>query len=75
MICPPQSREPVRWAAILIVSSYFVNRGDRLRTLTAALFLLCFDGYFRPSFEERLSARRGAGRRTTSGAWWCDRAL
>ena len=58
MICPPQSREPIRWAAVLIVSGYLVNRGDRLRTLTAALYILCFDCYFRPS--EALELRREA---------------
>ena len=66
MICLLQSREPIPWAAVLIVSGYFVNRGDKLCTLTAALYLLCFDGYFRPS--EALELRREAPC-TPRGQW------
>jgi len=58
LVCPPRSREPIPWAAVLIVASHLVSCNDRLRILAAALFLLCFDGYFRPS--EALELRKEA---------------
>lgn len=46
---PPQSRDPVPWAAVLLVAAQLLNMKNTAAVLAAALMTLNFDCYLRPA--------------------------
>ena len=46
---PPQSRDPVPWAAVLLVAAQLLNMKNTAAVLAAAPMILNFDCYLRPA--------------------------